>query len=107
MPGLSFGKHLGELFTNALTANHVNFRGPALDGSHGLGFDDVGEARGKSNGAQHAQLVFSKATIGITDGADDLRFEIGTTTHVVENAVVAQRVEKQSIDGEVAALYVF
>ena len=70
------------------------------------------EAGGEANGAGEAEVVFGKAEGGVADGAEDAGVEVGQAADVVEDGGGeggggGQGVEKEAVDGEVAALDVF
>ena len=108
--GAALGQHLGQLVAHALLAHLVNLRGVGADGRGRVLFDLVSEARGKTGGAQHAELVFGKAAAGVANGADDAVSEVLTPAdEVVQLAVCGvgmgtQGIEQEAVDGEVAAL---
>ena len=102
----AFGKDLGQLVANALGGNLENIRGKFRDRHERAALDCIAETRGKSHGANHAQLVFAEAIFGISDGANDSGAQIFLAADEIEN-FIRERVEHQAVDGEVAALYVF
>ena len=105
-PGRPFREQLRKFFANALGGHDQNFAGVLADGGKGYGFDCVTEARGKADGAEHAEFVFGKTAGRLADGADDFGGEIGAAADEVEDfvGVVAH---EEAVDGEIAALDVF
>src|SRR6185312_7381220 len=59
----------------------------------------------KADGAEHAQLVFCKALMSLTDGADNPVLQIFAAVHVVED-FTSIGIKQQAVDGKVAALHV-
>jgi len=104
--GGAFGEELGELFADAFRGNDVDFARVRADSGEGFRFDNVAEARGEADGAEHAELVFGETPGRLADGADDSCGEIGTAADEVEDfaGVVAH---EEAVDGEIAALDVF
>ena len=83
------------------------------DSFHRSPLDREPEPRGKSHRPQHAQLVLRKPDRWFTDCPYQLRVEIAAAANEIQNAVFhpiacveGNRIEQQSIDGEVPAQYV-
>ena len=104
---MSFGEHLGQFVADALAADLLNSWRQPLDGGEGFRLDGVVEARGKAYRPQHAQLVFGEAAFRIADGANHAGLQVIASADEIEHPVAVERVHQQSVDGEVAALYVF
>ncbi len=111
---MAFGEHAGELVADAFAADLGDSRGELADGALGFRLDGVVEARGKADGAEHPQLVFLEAAVGLADGADNAGAEIVLAADVVENGrgevaglAVQHGIEHHAVDGEVAAQDVF
>ena len=56
----------------------------------------------KTHCPQHAQLVLGEALLGMSDSPDELGREVFATAHVVK-ATLLDRIEEESVDGEVPA----
>ena len=91
-----------------------NLGGVAADGGGGCGVDLEVEAGGESDGAHHAQLVLGEAQGGVADGADDAASEVFAAVDEVERGgcgvarcFIFDGIEEHSVDGEVAAEYIF
>ncbi len=56
-----------------------------MDGRHGCGLDLKAEARGEPNGAEHPQMVFFEALVGVADGPDDAGVEVGQAVDVIDD----------------------
>jgi len=109
--GTALGEDSGELVADALGADEGDLGGVAANGGGGGGVDLEVEARGEADGAQHSQLVFGEAQVGVADGADDAGGEVFAAVNEVERGgggvSRCERVEEHSVDGEVAAEDVF
>ena len=84
----------------------MNFRGQLHDGGEGGRFDRVAKSRRESHGANHAQLVFAKALLGVADGANDSGSQIIAPADEVED-FVGFGIEQQRVDREIAPLHIF
>ena len=102
----AFGEQFGQFLAQAFGRDLMNLRRGGLDGGEGRRLDGVIKARGKSHGANHAQLVFAEAHVGLADGADDARADVLAAADEIEH-LAGFRVEHQAVDGEVAAADVF
>src|SRR5271170_5822636 len=102
----ALGENFGELVVQAFRGNHENFGSEPPNGCGSLGLDREMETRREAYSANEAQLVFFEAALGIANGANNSRAQIGPAVNVVENFVRA-RIEQQTIDGEIAPQYVF
>ncbi len=71
--GVAFGQHAREFVAYPFARNLVNLRGKFLNRRECRGFNRVFKPRGEAHSPQHAQLVFRKANIGISDGPNDSR----------------------------------
>jgi len=87
---------------DALGRYGMNFRGVGPDGGKGDGLDGVAKARGESDSAKHAQLVFRETAFRITDGANDVGVEIGAASDEIED-FVGVMTHEEAVDGEIAA----
>ena len=67
----AFGEDFGQLVADAFGGNLEDIGREFRDCDEGAAFDGISETRGKSDGANHAQLVFAEAIFGIADGAND------------------------------------
>ncbi len=105
-PGLALGEQLGEFLANALGGDNTNFVGVFADGSEGCGFDGVAEARGETDGTEHAEFVFGESAGRFADSPDDFGGEIIAAADEIEDftGVVAH---EKAVNGEIAALDVF
>src|ERR1700757_4913547 len=74
--GGAFGEDFGQLVSNAFSGNLENIGGEVRDRDESAAFDRIAEASGKSYGSNHAQLVFTEAIFGISDGANDSGAEV-------------------------------
>jgi hypothetical protein len=111
---VAFGEHASKLVADALAADLVDDVSKLADGALGFGIDGEVEARGKADGAEHAQLVFFKTAMRLADGADDAGAEIVLAADVIENSrsevaglPVEHGVEHHAVDGEVTTEDVF
>ena len=120
--GAAFGEDAGELVADALGGDYGDVGGMALDGAGGAGLDREVETSGEADGAEHAQLVFGEAEVGVADGADEVVGEVGLAVDEIEEGGVhrgldlfafgvelsveleADGVEKHAVDREVAAV---
>jgi hypothetical protein len=84
-PRTSLGEHLGQLVAYSLTADKVDFWCQSSHGGSRCGVQLEAEAGSEAHGAQHAQVVFFKAQLGLTNGPDDAGFEVGQSAHVVDD----------------------
>ena len=112
--GVAFGEHAGELVADAFAADLSDSGGELADGALGFRFDGEAEAGGEADGAEHAQLVFFEAAVGLADGADDPFAKIAFAADVIQNRgrevaglAMQHGVEHHAVDGEVAAEHVF
>ena len=103
-----------SLVADAFAGDLRDSRGELADGAFGFRFDGEVETGGEADGAEHAQLVFFKAAMGLADGADDAVAEIVFAADVVEDGggeiaglAMEDGVEHHAVDGEVAAEDVF
>ena len=105
-PGLALGEQLGEILAKALSGDNTNFVGVFADGSEGCGFDGVAEARGETDGTEHAEFVFGESAGRFADSPDDFGGEIIAAADEIEDftGVVAH---EKAVNGEIAALDVF
>ncbi len=103
---LAFRQHLGEFVADAFVADLTDLRRQVLDCPKSRRFDNVVETRRKTHCAQHAELVFGETPFGLADGANDPGFQIFSSFDKVQH-LVADGIEQQAIDGEIAALHVF
>lgn len=112
---MAFGEHAGELVADALAADLGDLGREPADGGGGIGMEGVVEARGETDGAEHAELVLGEAEDGVADGADDAVAEIFAAVDVVEEGGLQgfgrdgvlgwelEWIEEHAVDGEVAA----
>jgi hypothetical protein len=112
--GVAFCEHAGELVADAFAADLSDSGGELADGALGFRFDGEVEAGGETHGAEHAQLVFFKAAVGLANGADDAVAEIVFAADVIQNRrreaaglAMEDGVEHHAVNGEVAAEDVF
>jgi hypothetical protein len=112
--GVAFREHTGEFVADAFAADLIDGVSELADGALGFGIDGEVEARGKADGAEHAQLVFFKTAMRLADGADDAGAEIALAADVIENSggeiaglPVEHGVEHHAVDGEVTTENVF
>src|SRR5215467_5229525 len=103
---MPFGQHTRDLIPHALTRNLMNLRGQLLNSAECRGINRVIKPRREPHGTQHSQFIFRKSQSGIADCTDNLRFQVVLTTHKVQNSVL-DRIEKQTVDGEIPSLNVF
>lgn len=99
----AFGEDAREFVFNPFGADFgevvcVNFDGVARGG-----VDRKAERVSKAYGAQHAQVIFSEAAVGIADGTDEFFFQVGLSADVINNFVF-NGIPEHSIDGEVSTL---
>ena len=103
------------------------FGGEAADGGGGAGVELEAEAGGEADAADHAEVVFFEAGVGLADGAHDAGVEVGQAADKINHSGVPRprhvfvvvtrvgslihhpskhfvRVKQQPVDGEVAAL---
>src|SRR5580693_2599383 len=104
--GGAFGEDFGQFVADAFGGNLENIGGEFRDRDESAALDCIAETRGKSHGANHAQLVFAEAIFGISDGANDSGAQIFLATYEIED-FIRERVKHQAVDGEVAAFYIF
>ena len=83
--GVAFGEHAGELVADALLRNLQDAGGLRLHGFEGAGVESEAEARGETDAAQHAQLVFSEAERRVADGADQPGGEVVAASDEVKD----------------------
>ncbi len=93
--------------------------GEVAHGGVGGRFEVEAEARGKTHGAEQAQVVLFQAALGAADGAEDASVEVGEAADVVDDGSCGERafgealrvdaewIEQETVDGEVAALDIF
>ena len=72
----------------------------------GCRFDLETEHGGETNRAQHAQPIFRETLRRIADRPNQFRFEIGAAADKIDDFILL-RIEKHSVDGEIAPLRVF
>src|SRR5580698_418852 len=106
---MAFGQHESQLIANALATDLRYFGGCSLHRRHRSRLNLEVEPRGKSNSAQHPQLILCKTECRIADGAQNLRCQIISAAHVVERrgcgvspVFVYARIEQHPVDVEVA-----
>ena len=92
-----------EFVSNAFRADFGNQGSGLLEGGPGGGFNGEVEGGGEADGAEEAKMVFLEAGCGLTNGADELGFEIGLAVDVVDERAGFGVVE-EAVDGEVSAL---
>ena len=68
---MTFGEHLRELISHALARNLDDLLSQFLYRHESCGLDGVFEPGGEAYRAQHAQLIFGKAAVGIANGANN------------------------------------
>lgn len=100
------GDDAGEFVADALGRNLGKERGAVANGGPGLCFDFKTGGDGEADGAEEAESVFFEAFLGVADGAEGARFEIGPAVDVVDD-FAGEGILKEAVDGEVAALGVF
>ena len=83
----AFGEHFGQLIANAFGGNLENFGREFRDRDERAAFDGIAETRGKSHGANHAQLVFAEAIFGISDGANNSGAQIFLAADEIEHFI--------------------
>src|SRR5215471_6092969 len=104
-PRAPLGKHLQDLVADALTADLMNLWREFADRSKRAGVNLIAKASSKADSPQHAQFVFRKSLAGIADSTDDFALQVFAPAHIVEH-FLCERIKQQTIDGEVAALYI-
>ena len=104
--GVGAGEHFGELFADALPANFSYFGAELFEGVEGVLFDFKVEAGGEPEGADHPELVFPEALVGIPDCADDFMVDVADALDEIDDFFF-DRIVEEAVDGEVAAEHVF
>jgi len=102
----AFGEDFGELVALALWRNLYYLRRQFSYCDESLGFDFISEACGESDGTHETQFIFGESEAGFADGTNNSCAQIIAAADVVENFPV-RRIHQQTIDGEIAAGYVF
>src|SRR5215472_5683111 len=102
---LAFRQHFQDLIAHAFMAHLVNLRRQLADGGESPGVNRVSETCVKAPGAQHAQLVFGEAGVGLANGADGAALDVSLAPNVVQD-FFGIWIEQQAVDGEVAPLQV-
>lgn len=107
-------QHHADFFTDAFAADRVNVLLEVSDGLVSAGVDGEVKAGRETDGAKHAEMVFSEALTGIADGAKDPGVDIAPTSdEIMDDAHASGRfarrqgIEEEAIAGEVAALGIF
>ncbi len=90
-PRLALGEHPGQLVAHPFAAHRVDARRHRAHGSSRLRFQLKSEAGRKAHRAQQAQLVFFKAPVGIADGAQHARIEVGQAADIVDDGITQLR----------------
>ena len=62
----------------------MNLCGERSNGALRTGFNLESEARSEADSAEHAQMVFREALLGVTDGAQSAGIEIGDAAAEIE-----------------------
>jgi hypothetical protein len=101
--GCSFRKHADKFFPDSFSGDARDGRCQTADSGKGGGFDGKAETGSKAHCAQHPEVIFFKAAIGITDGADDLLCKVGAPVDKVEHLSAVDVLHK-AIDCEIAPL---
>src|SRR5690606_10256017 len=70
------------------------------------GLDFKTEHRGEADGAQHPQLVFGEAAMGIADGTHDFPLDVLAAADKIEHTI-GQRIIEDAVDRKVATKGVF
>src|ERR1051326_2830393 len=102
---LAFGQNAQPFFANAFPAHLVNFAGHRTYGLPGFVFDLISEPGAETHGPHNSELVFFKTRVGIADRANQLCSNVRLSVHVIDN-FVCQRIEQQSVDGEIPAKHI-
>jgi hypothetical protein len=84
-PRTSLGEHLGQLVAYSLTADKVDFWCQSSHGGSRCGVQLEAEAGSEAHGAQHAQVVFFKAQLGLADSANDAGIDVSQAAHVIDH----------------------
>src|SRR5262245_38434969 len=98
--GLAFGKDPQKLFTNTFDTDLPDLRSHLADGIPGRGLDGITEACSKPDGSQNTKLVLFETLAWITNGADDLCFDIVLARNIVDNKIF-DGIEKQPVDRKI------
>lgn len=102
-PGFGgLGPHARQFLQDAFGADLQDFFRIGTDRARRGGIQVELQHGGEAYGAQHAEVVFLKASAGIPDGANDSRAQIVESADVVDDCMAGGIVE-QAIDGEVAS----
>lgn len=94
-----------EFVADAFGADFGNQGSGLFKGGPGGGFDGEVEGGGEADGAEEAKMVFLEPGCGLTNGADELGFEIGLAVDVVDERAGFGVVE-EAVDGEVSTFSV-
>ena len=81
----AFGQDAHQLVANPLGRYLEDQRMVAPDGFERGGLDLEPQARGETDGAQQAQVVFAETGIRVADGADHAPLQVGAPAHVVQH----------------------
>jgi hypothetical protein len=78
--------------TSSSRTRSADFQDQRVVAPHGFergGVDLEPQARGETDGAQQAQMIFAETGIGVADGADHAPLQIGAPAHVIEHFPVS------------------
>ena len=93
---------LRHFFCDPLRAHDADLRGHLADSRPGSRLNVQFESCGKADGAEQAEFVLGEPLLGVAHGAEQVAGEILTAADKIDHAI-GNRVEKETVDGEVAA----
>ncbi len=100
-PRAALRENAHQFVARPLGRNRADLLVQPLDGREGRRLDLEPEARGKADGAQHAQVVLAEPHLRVADGADHARPQVLAAADEIEH-LVRIGIEQQAVDGEVA-----
>ncbi len=100
--GAAFGQDAGEFAADALGRNAVDAGTERPNCLECGGIETEGEAGGEADGAQHPEMILFEPREWVADGADNAAVEVVAAADEIDNNV-GFGIEKESVDGEIAA----